>query len=86
MKILVWIRNNDDIICALVTIATNFIVNDTAQAEQQSCKFLSQYHLPFRIYEEGGLRSEICKPSTYQIYFLQYYRLQNESSKPKFHV
>ena len=54
MRILVWLRNNDDIICTLVTIATDFIVNNRGQAEQQSCKVLSQYHLLFRIYEEEG--------------------------------
>ena len=37
----------------MIIIATYFIVNDRRQAEQQSCKVLSQYYLPFSISERG---------------------------------
>ena len=57
VKILVRLRNNYDIFSTLVTIATDFIVNDRGQDEQQSCKVLSQYHSPFRIYDGGSTRT-----------------------------
>ena len=53
---MVRLGNNDDIFSTLVTITTDFIVNDRGQDEQQSCKVLSQHLSPFRIYEGESTR------------------------------